>query len=80
MCVCILRQTSVHLHAIAQTPSRRWHRVDSVMNVAWVLGREKDGTREDALLDVVERVLRDVADARVRVLPDRARRRLHFSG
>ena len=46
MCICISRQTSVHLHAIAQTPSRRWHRVDSVMNVAWVLGREKDGTRK----------------------------------
>ena len=46
MCTCISRQTSVHLHAIAQTPSRRWHRVDSVMNVAWVHGREKDGTRD----------------------------------
>ena len=32
-----------------------------------------------ALLDVVERVLRDVADARVRVLPDGARRRLDLA-
>ena len=39
-----------------------------------------DGTPRRVLLDVVERVLRDVADARVRVLPDRARCGLHFSG
>ena len=32
-----------------------------------------DGTPRRVLLDVVERVLRDVADARVRVLPDGAR-------
>ena len=35
--------------------------------------------RRLSLLDVVERVLRDVADARVRVLPDRARRRLDLA-
>ena len=35
--------------------------------------------RRVSLLDVVERVLRDVADARVRVLPDRARGRLHLA-
>ena len=38
-----------------------------------------DGTPRRVLLDVVERVLRDVADARVRVLPDRARRGLDLA-
>ena len=35
--------------------------------------------RRDSLLDVVERVLRDVADARVGMLPDGTGRGLHFS-
>ena len=46
----------------------------------WTLRRgANDGTPRRVLLDVVERVLRDVADARVRVLPDRARRRLDLA-
>ena len=35
--------------------------------------------RRSSLLDVVERVLRDVPNARVRVLPDGARRGLHLA-
>ena len=46
----------------------------------WTLRRgANDGTPRRVLLDVVERVLRDVADPRVRVLPDRARRGLHLA-
>ena len=34
VCACVhMRKTSVHLHAIEQTPSQRERRVDSVMNV-----------------------------------------------
>ena len=64
------------------------HLRDCVCSMAWtstacththMYRGANDGTPRRVLLDVVERVLRDVADARVRVLPDGARRRLDLA-
>ena len=55
---------------LVHVPARIMH---DIASMARMTGRRA------ALLDVVERVLRDVADARVGMLPDRARRRLDLA-
>ena len=74
------RHLSISASRCVETPSRRRRDSCPSHNEVGALFSDFGPTLENALLDVVERVVGNVPNPSVRVLPDGPRRRLDLSG